>query len=168
MRREHAFYSGWCRLFDFHLKRLGLSASAFAERANRSQQAIHSYLSGRARPPLDQVPIWAAMLGLQGAERERFVSAAAEAHVPQLIWRRLQELERAAKAAGPPPPPSEIQDRLTLAEGAIAELVELLRELEALFYTRTVPVDRIRPVRELLGVGIRRAIERHARPRLES
>jgi hypothetical protein len=168
MRREHAFYSRWCQLFDFHLKRLGWSAVGFAEKANRSQQAIHAYLCGRARPPLNQVPIWAAMLGLRGEERDRFIYAAQEAHVPELVWKRLQELERLARQAAVAVSDRELLDRLTLAEGAIAELVELLRELEALFYTRTIPVDRIRAVRDVLGTAIRRAIERHAKPGLES
>ncbi len=166
MRREHAFYSGWCRLFDFHLRRLGWSASGFAEKAHRSQQAIHSYLSGRARPPLDQVPIWAAMLGLQGAERDRFVAAAAEAHVPPLIWKRLQELERQAKAAGPPPAPSDLEIQLRLSEAALAGVVDILRDVEGLFYTRTVPLDRIASVRSVLGAAIRRSIERYAKPTL--
>lgn len=163
MRREHAFFSRWCQLFEFHLKRLGWSASAFAEKANRSQQAIHAYLSGRARPPLAQVPIWAAMLGLRGEERDRFISAAQEAHVPPLVWKRLQELERAAKAAALAMTDAELRDRLALAEGVVQELIGLLRELEGLFYTRTIPVDRVAAVRTQLGVAVRRAIERYAR-----
>ncbi len=162
MRREHAFYSRWCQLFDFHLKRLGWSASAFAVKANRSQQAIHAYLCGRARPPLKLVPVWAAMLGLRGNERDRFVSAAQEAHVPPEVWTRLRELERGVVVA--PITDRELRDRLTLAEGAIAELVTILVEVEALFYTRTIPVDRIRPIRDLLGTAVRAAIVRYAKP----
>lgn len=162
MRRQHAFYSQWCQLFDFHLRRMRLSATAFADRANRSQQAIHSYLVGRARPPLDQVPIWAAMLGLRGEERERFISAAMEAHVPEPVWRRMLDLERRAKAATPPSP-SELETQLRLAEAAVAGLVDLLREIEDLFFTRTVPLDRIRPVRDRLQAATRHAIERYAK-----
>ncbi len=161
MRREHAFFSKWCTLFEFHLKRLRWSASDFATRANRSQQAIHSYLCGRARPPLDQVPIWAAMLGLRGEERDRFVSSAAEAHVPPPVWRRLQDLERATRAG--PGEPTAMETRIVLAEGAIQELVGILRDIEGLFYMRDVPVDRIAAVRSHLGTAIRRAIERYAR-----
>ncbi len=164
MRREHAFYGAWCRLFEFHLKRLGLPASSFAVRAKRSQQAIHSYLSGRARPPLDQLTIWAAMLGLHGEERERFVLAGAEAHVPQPIYRRLVELERLAlEAKAAKAPPSELRDRLTLAEGVVAELVGLLRDVESLFFLRMLPVDRIRAERQRLQPAVRRAIERYAK-----
>ncbi len=164
MRREHAFYSRWCQLFDFHLRRLGWSASAFAVKASRSQQAIHAYLCGRARPPLKLVPIWAAMLGLRGNERERFVSAAQEAHVPPEVWTRLRELERAVGVVAAPATDRELRDRLTLAEGVVAELVAILVEVEALFYTRTIPVDRIRPVRDFLGTAVRAAIVRYARP----
>jgi hypothetical protein len=161
MRREHAFFSEWCRLFEFHLKRLRWSASAFAVKANRSQQAIHSYLVGRAKPPLDQVPLWAAMLGLRGLERDRFISAAQEAHTPPAVWRRLLELEAAAQSMTRLPP-SEIADQLTLCRGAVAELTRLLAEIEDLFYARKIPGDRIRAVRETLGVAIRRAIERYS------
>jgi hypothetical protein len=161
MRREQAFYSEWCRLFEFHLKRLRWSASAFAVKANRSQQAIHSYLCGRARPPLDQVPLWAAMLGLRGEERDRFISAAQEAHTPPAVWKRLLELEAGAKSLAALPP-SELADQLILARGIIAELVRLLQEIEDLFYLRKIPPDRIRAVRDTLGVAIRRAVERYA------
>jgi hypothetical protein len=169
MRREHAFYSGWCRLFDFHLKRLRWSAAAFAVKANRSQQAIHAYLVGRARPPLDQVPLWAAMLGLHGEERARFILAAQEAHVPEPVWKRLQDLETAARAVRLATTPDQRANELALAQAVIAELVQLLRELEGLFFTRTVPVDRIPTVRATLMVATRRAIERYAKaPGLES
>jgi hypothetical protein len=163
MRREHAFFSEWCRLFEFHLRRLRWSASAFAVKANRSQQAIHSYLVGRAKPPLDQVPVWAAMLGLRGAERDRFISAAQEAHTPPAVWHRLLELEAAAKSMTILPP-SEIADQLALCRGTVRELTGLLSEIEALFYERKIPVDRIRAVRETLGIAIRRAIERYSIP----
>ncbi len=165
MRREHAFHGAWCRLFEFHLKRLGLPASSFAVRAKRSQQAIHSYLSGRARPPLDQLQIWSAMLGLHGEERERFVLAGAEAHVPPPIYRRLVELERLSlEAKAAKAPPSELRDRLTLAEGVVRELVGLLRELESLFFRRMLPVEQIRAERAKLEVATRRAIERYSKP----
>jgi hypothetical protein len=170
MRREHAFYSRWCQLFDFHLKRLRWSASDFALalKAHVSQQAIHSYLCGRLRPPLQHVPVWAAMLGLRGEERDRFVNAAQEAHVPPLVWKRLLELEKTAKEATEATSDRDLRDRLTLAEGIVQELIGLLGELEALFYTRTVPVDRIAAVRAQLGQAVRRAIERYAKPGLES
>ncbi len=164
MRREHAFYGSFCRLLEFHLKRLGLSAAAFAAKAGRSQQGIHSYLAGRLRPPLDQVPIWAAMLGLHGEERDRFLLAAQEPHMPLASWRRLQELERGVKAD----PPSPLQDHLTLCRGVVAELVQLLRELEALFFTRSLPVDRIAAERAKLQTATRRAVERYAKPGVES
>lgn len=163
MRREHAFYGRWCQLFDFHLKRLRWSASDFALKAHVSQQAVHSYLCGRLRPPLRHVPVWAAMLGLRGEERDRFISAAQEAHVPPLVWKRLQELEKAARGASTSSSDAELRDQLTLAEGIVQELIGLLRELEALFYTRTIPVDRIASIRTQLGVAVRRAIERYAR-----
>lgn len=165
MRREHAFYSSWCRLFDFHLRRLGLSAVKFAERANRSQQAIHSYLVGRARPPLDQVPVWAAMLGLRGEEKERFVSAAMEAHVPPPVWLRIRELEKALAARAVPltPTAEALRDQLLICQANVRELVQLLTEIEGLFYTRTVPVDRVSFVREQIGSAVRRSIERYAR-----
>jgi hypothetical protein len=162
MRREHAFYSRWCQLFDFHLKRLGWSASAFAVKANRSQQAIHAYLCGRARPPLKQVPIWAMMLGLRGEERERFILAAQESHVPAQVWTRLVELERGGTRAATTD--QTLMVRALAAESTVAELVELLCQVEALFYTRTIPVDRIRPVRDFLGTSVRAAIVRYARP----
>jgi hypothetical protein len=103
------------------------------------------------------------MLGLRGEERDRFTSAAAEAHTPPVVWRRLVELERAAKGAAVAKTGAELREKLVMAEGAIQELVEILREIESLFYTRTIPVDRIRRVRDLLGVAVRRAIERYAR-----
>ncbi len=165
MRREHAFYSDWCRLFDFHLRRLNWPAAAFALKVGRSQQAIHSYLSGRARPPLDQVPIWAAMLGLHGEERERFLTSAQEAHVPVVTWRRLSELEhQATTAKRQSASPSALRDELTLCRGVVAELVGLLSEVEALFFTRTVQIDRVAQVRAHLQTATRRAIERYARP----
>lgn len=165
MRREHAFYSRWCQLFDFHLKRLGWSAVKFAEKANRSQQAIHSYLVGRARPPLDQVPVWAAMLGLRGEEKERFVSAAMEAHVPPPVWERIRELERALAAGAVPltPTAEALRNQLLVCQAVVQELVQLLTEIEGLFYTRTVPVDRVAFTRDQLGSAIRRSIERYAR-----
>lgn len=164
MRRQHAFYSQWCALFDFHLKRLRWSASFFAQRTGRSQQAVHAYLVGRARPPLDQVPVWAAMLGLRGEERERFITAAQEAHVPPGVWKRLHELEKRV-AAAQPATPAEAENRLRLAEAVIAELVELLRDIEAVFFARTVPVHQVAAMRAKTEAATRRAIERYARPR---
>ncbi len=161
MRREHAFYSHWCGLLDFHLKRLGWTASGFAVKVGRSQQGIHAYLSGRARPPLKQVPVWAAMLGLKGSERDRFIEAAQEAHVPAVVWARLQALERGVAPVSESTDPAQ-RDRLASAERGLAEVVELLTTAEALFYTRTVPVDRLRAMRDNLGTAIRAAIVRYA------
>lgn len=156
--RKHAFHSHWCVLLEFHLKRLRLSASAFATRVGRSQQIVNAYLVGRAKPPLDQMEIWAAMLSLRGAEREQFVLAAYEAWTPERIWRRLLELEARKEPAIPRPASPDLE------WAVIADLVALLKDVEALFYTRTVPHEKIPALRVRVGAAIRTALERHDRP----
>ncbi len=152
------FYSHWCALLDFHLKRKRLTGQAFARLVRKSQQVIHGYQTGKSRPPLDVVRSWAAALGLSPHEREQFVTAAYEAWTPAPIWAKLLELEqRAYGAAGKVTEPGEVG----ILRAAVDEMAAVLREVETLFYTRSVPggVDEIRRKRTEVGLAIRKLLE---------
>lgn len=165
MRQHHGFFSHWCNLFEFHLKRRQLNATRFALLVGSSQQAVHGYLVGKSKPPLCLVDTWAAKLGLKGPERQQFVTAAYEAHTPGPIWNRLLELE--AEARGLPAPSESIAgavDALLESVAVVAKLVDILRDVEALFYARTVPLHLVPSKRVQVGSVIREAIVRHGKP----
>lgn len=129
MTRRNRFEGQWCALMWFHIKRLQLNASAFAARVGISQQAMHAYISGKVRPPVDDLPKWAEALGLTALERDQMTEAAYESHTPALIWERLLDLrrqldsERATKI--PPDTAAELKrlrDALATAHDALSRL----------------------------------------------
>lgn len=161
MRRHHAWHSHWCVLFEFHLKRKRLTATAFAALAKRSQQSVHDYLVGKVRPPPDLMPVFADALGLRGTERDQFILSAWEAWTPEPVWKRLAAIEHKTME---PREPSKTEQELSICTSVVANLVAILQDVEALFYTRTVPVHKLRERREEIGLRLRGAIERYARP----
>lgn len=129
MTRRNRFEGQWCALMWFHIKRLRLNASTFAARLGLSQQAMHAYLAGKVRPPVDDLKRWAEVLGLSALERDQMVEAAYESHTPAAIWERLLDLrrqldsERAAKI--PPDTAAELKrlrDALAVAHEALTRL----------------------------------------------
>ncbi len=161
VRRQHAFFSHWCVLLEFHLRRKRLSASALAQRLGRSQQAISGYLVGRAKPPLDDMGTWADALGLADPERQQFLDAAYEAYTPTRVWARVVELSAAHAAR--PLPEAKVAADLDRCREVVAELVSVLVDVERVWFTRDVPVGDIPKVRAKIGVLTRRAIERYSK-----
>lgn len=78
------------------LARRGISISAFARILGKSSGNITSIINGtlvnrqgtRARPPLDEMPRWAAVLGLDPAETSALIEWAELAHCPPGIQQR--------------------------------------------------------------------------------
>ncbi len=161
MRRQHAFFSHWCVLLDFHLRRKRISASALASKLGRSQQAISGYLVGRAKPPLDDMGKWADALGLGDAERQQFLDAAYEAYTPARVWARVVELS--AAQASRPLPEAKVAADLDRCRDVVAELVAVLTDVERIWFTRDIPTADIPKVRARIGVLTRRAIERYGK-----
>lgn len=163
-RVTHGFHSHWCVLLEYHLKRRRLNVSNFAASVGRSQQVVHTYISGRARPPLELVAEWAAVLRLTPAEQTQFVQAAFEVHTPEVIWRRLMELEHGAERRALSNASQEILAELAARQKAVAELVSILQDLEALFLLRTVHHSKFAAEKHRLTHLVRVAIEKHAKP----
>lgn len=161
MRRYHAFHSHWCVLFEFHLKRKRLTTVSFANKVGRSQQSVHDYLVGKVRPPPDLMTTFADGLGLRGHEHDQFIQSAWEAWTPPVVWKRLAALE--AKSYETREPTSVEQD-LALCRSVVRNLIDILLDVESLFYTRSVPLHKIKEKRDELGTSVRRAIERYAAP----
>jgi len=157
------FYSHWCVLLEFHLKRKRLTGQAFADRVRKSQQVVHAYQTGKTRPPLDLVRDWAEALGMTPPEREQFVTAAYEAWTPGPIWAKLVELESRATGAA-----AHVREGTELANlrGAVDEILATLRDVETVFYVQRVPggLEEIRRKREEIGTAIRSILERHSKP----
>jgi transcriptional regulator with XRE-family HTH domain len=160
-RNTGQWYSHWCVLLDFHLQRKRMSGQRFAHLVGISQQMVHSYATGKTRPPLDLVPQWANKLELNRGEASQFLEAAFEAHTPEPIWARLVALE-----SGSMPPAqtdAAAKRRSDLCQAALADTVGILKEVEEMFYLRLVPFEMLRQKRETLGVAVRAAIERYSR-----
>lgn len=158
---RHAYHSHWCTLLEFHLKRKRMTVSEFARLAKRSQQSVHAYYVGKTRPPVDLMPLFCDVLGLRGSERDQFIIAAWESWTPEVVWKRLMTLESKSHE---PRPRDQLEEDLALARAVIQKLIGIMQRIEELFYTRTVPMHKIRESRENLGLEIRRAIEQHAKP----
>jgi transcriptional regulator with XRE-family HTH domain len=157
------FHSHWCALLEFHLKRKRLTGQAFALLIGKSQQVVHTYQTGKSRPPLDLVREWAERLGMTPHERDQFVTAAYEAWTPAPVWAKLVELEARALGAA-----SHVRENGAVGElrKAVDDMMGVMRDVESLFYARNVPggVEALRSKREEIGQAIRRLIERHMRP----
>ena len=54
----------------------------FAALGETSHGHVSNILTGRRRPPLDKVAMWAELLGIDGEEREEFVRQAELMHTP--------------------------------------------------------------------------------------
>jgi len=93
-QHREKYYTAWCDLLAFHVRKRGWSMAGFAKMVRQDQSKVYQYSIGRIRPPLALVPLWAVSpLGLRGPERHQFVWAAFEAHTPPEVWKRLQDLE---------------------------------------------------------------------------
>ena len=157
------YYSHWCVLLEFHLKRKRLTGQAFARLVGRSQQVVHSYQTGKTKPPLELLREWTGKLAMTPMEREQFITAGYEAWTPGVVWAKLLELEAKAMASA-----EHVQDPGEVGQlrKTIEALLVVLREVEAIFYARSVPggVEEIHRRRSEIGLAIREAIERHSRP----
>lgn len=159
-RNTGPWYSHWCVLLDFHLKRKRLTGQGFAHMVGVSQQMVHAYATGKTRPPLDLVPHWSVKLSLNAAEQHQFMEAAYEAHTPEPIWARLIALENGSV---PTKSAERVQRECDRCHAELADCVGILRDVEDLFYARVIPFERMRSQRELVGVAVRQAIQRYAR-----
>jgi transcriptional regulator with XRE-family HTH domain len=105
----------FAELMSDHLRRAGLSRLAFARLVGRSDGNISNILSAdpsrrtQYRPPLDEIPHWAEVLGLSPAERAQLIELAELAHTPPAIRARYLAMQallatvpaQAAEAAQP-------------------------------------------------------------------
>lgn len=96
---SHKFYTQWCSLFQHYIDRHKMTHSEFAERAGTSQPVIHTYITGRSKPQLNDLDRWCDVLELKGREREQFVWLAHEAHTPAVVWEQVSKLQRLLLAA---------------------------------------------------------------------
>ena len=107
----HAF----AEFISAHLRRRGLTRMAFARMVERSDGNLSNILNAdparktQYRPPLDEMPTWADVLGLSPEEREQLVELAELAHTPTAIRDRYlamkaqlaQPVRQAASATEP-------------------------------------------------------------------
>lgn len=131
MTRRHKYEGYWCTLMAFHLARLRVSATELARRLGLSQQAIHTYLSGKARPPLKDLPKWCGALGLTAAECEQMLDAAYEAHTPAPVWEKLLALRKERDSRNRAECPPEILAELKRYRTALEAAHEALTRLDA-------------------------------------
>lgn len=94
MSRHHKYYGPWSAFFQYCLERSRLSQNSLAEITGDPQQSINNYLIGRTRPPLDRIEAYAKALQLEGSEFANFLLLAHQAHTPELVLKRLEDLER--------------------------------------------------------------------------
>lgn len=76
------------------IKRSGRSVREFARQAKTHEPGLSEIRRGIRPAPLVKVEKWADMLGLTGAERERFLDLAAYTHAPERLKVLVRDLER--------------------------------------------------------------------------
>jgi transcriptional regulator with XRE-family HTH domain len=91
--REQKFYGPWCSFFQFCMDRAKLSQGAFGDLCGETQQMIYQYVSGRSKPPLDKLTLFATSLRLSKDDAERFIWLAHQAYTPTAVWTRIEKLE---------------------------------------------------------------------------
>lgn len=75
------------------IKQRGMTITAFSKAAGVSRNMADFVVRNKRRPQLDQLGAWAEILGLRGNERDEFVLAGNWVHTPELIRKRLADLE---------------------------------------------------------------------------
>lgn len=65
----------------------------FAQKVSVHRSFIGFIVRGERRPPLDAVEHWALILGLTGTRRDEFIFAAALEHTPDIVRKKLDDLQ---------------------------------------------------------------------------
>lgn len=121
------FVHAFAEFISERLRRRGLTRMAFARRVERSDGNLSNILNAdparktQYRPPLDEMDMWAEVLGLDPAEREQLVELAELAHTPPAIRERYLAMKvmlarPAQQAASPAEPYGEGPDMSALRE----------------------------------------------------
>lgn len=92
---NHKHYTAWCAYMAFLLKERKLNQSSFADLMRVKPQVIQTYLSGRSKPPLDEMIHWCEVLKLPKHESERMRWLALESYTPSAVWEKIASLEAA-------------------------------------------------------------------------
>lgn len=69
-------------LLKAHWQHLGLHQAEFCRRIGKPGGWIQQIREAKKTPPLDQMPVWADVLGLTGPARQLFLDAATVMHIP--------------------------------------------------------------------------------------
>lgn len=68
-----------------YIERAGLSSNGFAKKVGAGSSSISQISTGKRTPPLDQIDLWAEVLGLKGEKRAEFLELACLEHCPEPI-----------------------------------------------------------------------------------
>ena len=79
---------------DEQCARRGLSQATFARLVGQAPGVIQFVRTGRRRPSLARIEVWADALALRGADRQRFLELARLEHSPPEIRRLVAGLRR--------------------------------------------------------------------------
>lgn len=130
---NHKHHTAWCAYMAFLLKERRLNQSTFADLLRVKPQVIQTYISGRSKPPLDELLNWCEVLKLPRQESERMRWLALESYTPTAVWEKINGLELSVAQM------SEERIRLTQQ---IRDLAAKLGELSKLTgHTRTQKIE---------------------------
>jgi transcriptional regulator with XRE-family HTH domain len=92
--RQHKYDGAWCGLVRYAMKRAGLSQRSLAAALGEPVPSVNAWVSGKTRPPLEDLETWADALRLSGEERAQFRWQALEGYCHEEVWERCRDLER--------------------------------------------------------------------------
>lgn len=92
-KRLHRFHSQWIDLLHQYFRDQRQSALGLANKLGIPQSTMAAYSTGKNRPPAQDMPRWATVMGLKGEPRMKFIVAAWETWTPEEVWFRLEQLE---------------------------------------------------------------------------
>jgi chromosome segregation ATPase len=77
----------------FLLKERKLNQSSFADLLRTKPQVIQTYISGRSKPPLEELLHWCETLKLSKLESEKMRWLALESYTPTVVWEKIAGLD---------------------------------------------------------------------------
>lgn len=90
---HHKHHSAWCAYMSFLLKERKLNQSSFADLLRIKPQVVQTYISGRSKPPLEELSHWCETLKLSKAESEKMRWLALESYTPSVVWEKIAALD---------------------------------------------------------------------------
>lgn len=77
--------SPWCAMTRALMERTGTSNTDLAKMVGVTQPQVSFLINGQVRPPLNDMDKFCDALGLEGSERDNYVTQAYLAHAPQRV-----------------------------------------------------------------------------------